>query len=133
MTKSFTRESYITKKRNIIAFSAIAIVCIPTIAIFCIILLKMYILRNLTYKNYVVLHNVFSDEEIHNIQDCIDDVNKLAKYQKLILSKIQTRLNVKYMKAGLARYSDNNNNDAQAYYYFLFLIFLISQFFANGD
>jgi len=82
--------------------------------------IKTILLKNLNYKNYFVLKNIFSEEEIKNIQECIGNGAKIKlcfeNCQTTILTKIKQRLNVDYMSVGLARLSNNNNNDAQSYH-----------------
>jgi len=84
------------------------------------IITKYILVKNLNYKNYLVLNDIFSKEEITNIQDCIGNTDKIKKCfercQSNILSKIRSSLNVNYMSIGLARLSNNNNNDAQSYH-----------------
>jgi len=84
------------------------------------IFIKYLLLRTLDYTNFVVFHDIFSQAEIKNIQNCIGNKNEInycfTQCQSNILSKIKSKLNVNYMNIGLARLSNNNNNDAQSYH-----------------
>ncbi len=66
------------------------------------------------------MNDIFSQEEIKSIQDCIGNKSDIKscfeQCQANILAKIKNRLNVNYLTVGLARLSNNNNTDAQSYH-----------------
>jgi hypothetical protein len=107
-------------KINNYLYRLIRIILIVIIVIILYIVVKNLILKTLNYKNYLVLNDIFSQEEIKSIQDCIGNKSDIKscfdECQSNILSKIKKKLNVNYMNVGLARLSNNNNNDAQSYH-----------------
>jgi hypothetical protein len=76
----------------------------------------------MNYKNYIVLDNIFSDDEIHMFQECLGDGDGskvpdcFTKYQSIILFRIKDALGVDTMSVGMARISNNNNIDAQHFH-----------------
>jgi hypothetical protein len=82
--------------------------------------IKFILLQTLNYKNVIILRDMFSKNEIEQIQSCIgnkDEIqNCFTQCQSTILQRIQSKLNAPYMHVGLARLSNNNNNDAQSFH-----------------
>ena len=85
------------------------------------VFMRTIMLSTLHYKNYIVLKDIFSKEEINKIQCCIGNTSSeigecFIECQSIILHKIKEKLGVNYMHIGLARLSNNNNNDAQSFH-----------------